>query len=109
MLFGAHNLPFLLGVAAVVIGLTAMAAVGLDEIMPRRPRLTIVMSALLLPLTLAIAGAILRRPDPRSIDGPAMVMILLLVLAFMALPACLATSAGVVWLRRGIGARARRA
>jgi len=40
------------------------------------------------------------RPDPRSIDGPAYILVALIVWALLLIPACLIASSLGVWLRR---------
>jgi hypothetical protein len=45
----------------------------------------------------------LTKPDPRSVDGPAYVLVGLLALAVVLLPLCLAASAAGTWLRRRTG------
>ena len=100
MLFGFHDLPFLAGFAGVVVGLTAVIAVGIDTVNQRRPTLTVILSALSVPIVLMIAAMILGRPDPRSVDGPAMVMLYLLFLALVSVPVSLSVSGLIVWIRR---------
>jgi len=102
MLIGSHEFPFLAGFASIVIGLTVMAAVGLDGLNPRRPRLTIVISALIVPVFLAVAAAILGSSSSHSPDAAGMAVVALLFLTLAAFPISLVVSGAVVWARRSL-------
>lgn len=107
MLFGTDDWAFLAGFVAIVGGLAAAIAFGLDQLNRRRPWLTLLLSTLAVPATLAKAALIFGTPDPRSVDGPAMTMVVLFALAIASVPVSFAASALVVRLRRAPEKRSR--
>lgn len=84
----------------MVGGMAAAIAYGVDELNRRGPWMTLLISTLAVPAMFATAAFIFGRPDPRSVDGPAMIMVVLIALAMASVPVSLAAGTVVVWLRR---------
>lgn len=95
-------------VAAAVTVLTVVATHILDLIWRRGATgVKVVVCGFVAPCLLLAAASHFGRPDPRSVDGPAMVMLLLLFLALASLPLSFVISVVTIRLRRRLCSRNR--
>ncbi|CAN7663840.1 hypothetical protein LJR225_005305 [Phenylobacterium sp. LjRoot225] len=97
---------FLLMIIAAGMVITALLAATLGRVLVRFGAVVAgITCGLVVPSSVTVAALMLGRPDPRSIDGPAYVLVILLGLALVCLPICMAISFGIILERRRLEAR----